>query len=147
MQASGVAVGGGTLVGGLHHFIPLIPPEALAGVSGAALLVTGASMWFSAQTLAREEGRLLSADGLNRIFEKTYASQISEGDAFVASVWHRIRDRLQQNLKADGLGSVGAVSASELKDLQSVLDDDIPQLRRLAAPLDYAEMVREGYQN
>ena len=38
-----------------------------------------------------------------------------------------------------------AVSAAELASLQAILDEEIPKLRRLAAPLDYANMVREGY--
>jgi len=145
-QTSGVTLGGGSIVAGLYQFVPLTPPEMLAGVGGATLLATGLSAWLSSQALADKENKLLSAEGLNHIFQSTYASQISEGDAFVASVWHRIRDRLQQNLKGSGLGSIASVSASELSDLQSILDDDVPKLRRMAAPLDYTEMVREGYQ-
>ena len=72
--------------------------------------------------------------------------QIAEGDAFVASVWQRIRDRLQLNLRGSGgLEMAQAVSAAELASLQAILDEEIPKLRRLAAPLDYANMVREGY--
>ena len=62
------------------------------------------------------------------------------------SVWHRIRDRLRLNLKGlGGLGKAEAVQAAELAELEAILNDEVPKLRRLAAPLDYASLVRGGF--
>jgi len=129
--------------GGLH-FLGM-PLEAMATMGGAGLISSGGVYWYGEQVLHSEERRLLSADGLNTVFELHYSSSIAEGDAFVASVWQRVRDRLQFTLKAQGLGNVTAVSAQELESLQKLLDVEIPNLRRLAAPLDYSNMVRDGY--
>jgi hypothetical protein len=74
-----------------------------------------------------------------------YISQISDGDAWILSDWSRIRDRLQLNLKGTGLKNTSSVSAKELKELRQILEEEIPNLRRLAAPIDYSEMVKEGF--
>jgi hypothetical protein len=129
--------------GGLQHLG--LPVEAVASVGGAGLVGSGGLYWYAGQVLKAEERRLLSAEGLNAVFEQHYSGSIAEGDAFVASVWQRVRDRLQFTLKAQGLGRVAAVSAAELASLQALLDGEVPKLRRLAAPLDYANMVRDGY--
>lgn len=92
-----------------------------------------------------EETRLLSAEGLNAVFEGLHTGPMAEGDAFVLSVWHRIRDRLQLHLRAVGLAEAEHVTPAEVKLLQGILDDEVPKLRRLAAPLDYIGLVRDGY--
>mmetsp|Transcript_57897 Transcript_57897/g.131205 ORF Transcript_57897/g.131205 Transcript_57897/m.131205 type:complete len:393 (+) Transcript_57897:559-1737(+) len=136
------SVGGG--VTGAAAYMGL-PPEAIGAAASAGMLGTGGVQLYALKVLEHEEANLLSAEGLNRIFQNHYSNQMAEGDAFVVSVWQRIRDRLQVNLKSLGLGQVSKVSPSELEELRQVLEDEVPKLRRLAAPLDYAELVREGY--
>ena len=43
------------------------------------------------------------------------------------------------------LGSIEKVSESELTALREIVENKVPELRRLAAPLDYSEMIRRGY--
>jgi hypothetical protein len=49
------------------------------------------------------------------------------------------------NLKAAGLGSAERVSVRDLDALNAILDNEVPALRRLAAPLDFGAMLRDGF--
>ena len=43
------------------------------------------------------------------------------------------------------MASVSKTSDSELDELQRILDDEVPRLRRLAAPLDYSAFKEKAY--
>mmetsp|Transcript_48699 Transcript_48699/g.62507 ORF Transcript_48699/g.62507 Transcript_48699/m.62507 type:complete len:167 (-) Transcript_48699:219-719(-) len=142
-QFIGVVLTCSSAVGGSLYLH--LPHEASIILATTGLVGSGASFWFTKKVLEDEERRLLSSNGLNVIFESTYSGQIGEGDAWILSDWQRIRDRLQLNLKGIGLNNAEGVSNSELKELKSILNDEIPKLRRLAAPIDYSEMVKDGF--
>ena len=60
--------------------------------------------------------------------------EISEADEFVVSVWQRINDPLHMSLEALGLENVPITDiASDVKDMRTILDEEIPRLRRLAS--------------
>ena len=54
-----------------------LPIEATAGFGCAALVGAGLFHWYGSKVLEAEERRLLGADGLNRLFEGLYSSQVS----------------------------------------------------------------------
>lgn len=67
-----------------------------------------------------------------------YARELAEGDESIAASWKRVREGLHLTLSSLGLDGVGRVKASEQRDLQRVLDKDIPSLRRQAAPVQFS---------
>jgi len=129
---------GGTLtcgVGLTASAVLLEAPVNLTGIVGVtAVLLTAGMQFYNSKVLKEEAEYLLSADGLNHVFETCYASELAEGDEFVAAVWKRIRDGLKINITANGLSSFPTVTNSQLQNLQQILDEDVPSLRRLAAP-------------
>jgi len=71
---------------------------------------------------------------LSASFQRTHPQEVSEADEYYASVWARIRDPLRLSLWRTGLADFPAVKKGEMEELQRILDEDIPRLRRLASP-------------
>lgn len=69
---------------------------------------------------------------------RQYTRELAEGDESIAAAWQRIRDGLHLTLTSLGLSGVGRVKASEKRELQRILDSDIPALRRQAAPVQFS---------
>jgi len=110
-------------------------PVEFTGVAAAVtILGVGGLKWFNGSKLAEAENSLLSMEELSASFQRTHAREISEADEFTASIWQRIRDNIQLSLKSEGLDNYPTVSKSDLDNLRSILDDEIPRLRRLASP-------------
>ncbi|CAM9540380.1 unnamed protein product, partial [Heterosigma akashiwo] len=111
------------------------PPNLTALVAGTAVVLTAGMQYYNGRVLREETEYLLSADGLNHMFEMCYASELAEGDEHVAAVWRRVRDGLKVALTAQGgPGGLPRVAARDLDALRRILEEDVPALRRLAAP-------------
>lgn len=128
-------IGGG--VSTLAWYSSLAPPEICGAAAGVTLLVAGAAHSLGASNLKKKEEHMLSVEGLNRYFSKCYARELAEGDEFISSVWRRIRDGLKLSLGTTGLGSMAVARASEIRELQRILEEEVPALRRVAAPAQY----------
>ena len=75
---------------------------------------------------------------LSPLASRRYARELAEGDESIAASWKRVREGLHLTLSSLGLDGVGRVKASEQRDLQRVLDEEIPSLRRQAAPVQFS---------
>ena len=67
------SVGGG--VTGAAAYMGL-PPEAIGAAASAGMLGTGGVQLYALKVLEHEEANLLSAEGLNRIFQNHYSNQV-----------------------------------------------------------------------
>lgn len=81
---------------------------------------------------------MISLEGLDRYFSRKYTRELSDGDESIASSWKRIRSGLHLALSSLGVDGVGRIKASEKRELQRVLDVDVPSLRRQAAPVQFS---------
>uniref|UniRef100_A0A7S1VCX8 Uncharacterized protein n=1 Tax=Grammatophora oceanica TaxID=210454 RepID=A0A7S1VCX8_9STRA len=131
-EFAGVGVGGGMTAFGLYMDLPM---QFAGGAVGATILGVGGLTWYNTVQLQNVEKQMLTPAQLSSIFQQCYAREVSEADEFTASLWQRIRDSLPLSLQQhDGLSSLPSTSKSELKQLQNIVDEDIPALRRLASP-------------
>lgn len=144
MMMGGSSTLAASLVAG-SVYSDLVPMEVSIGLTGFGLAGVAGLQWYTSKLLEVETQRLLGPEGLSKLFEATHSGSLSEGDASTMSLWQRIRDKLQSGLSARGLQEMSKVSDSELADLQRILDDEVPKLRRLNAPLDYEEMQKQGF--
>ena len=76
-QTGGVIVAG-TAAAAATFYLGL-PMEVTSSVGGASVLGVGLSHWYSRKLLEGEERRIVSADGLNHLFEGLYSSQVGRG--------------------------------------------------------------------
>lgn len=111
-----------------------IPPQFTGGVIAATVLGVGGMRWFNSSKLKDVEEQLLSVEELSASFQRTHSQEVNDADEYYASVWQRIRGPLHLSLSRTGLGDFPSVKKNELQELQRILDDEIPKLRRLASP-------------
>eukprot|EP00526_Cylindrotheca_closterium_P008989 CAMPEP_0113622958 /NCGR_PEP_ID=MMETSP0017_2-20120614/11790_1 /TAXON_ID=2856 /ORGANISM="Cylindrotheca closterium" /LENGTH=513 /DNA_ID=CAMNT_0000532853 /DNA_START=58 /DNA_END=1599 /DNA_ORIENTATION=- /assembly_acc=CAM_ASM_000147 len=132
LQEAGWSLIGGVGFGGLNYLS--MDPMLQGGVFGGSILSIGALFWYHQTYLQRMQDDLTSMEALSSSFQRTHARQVHDADEFTASLYQRSRASLQTALKnefASG-GKLPTVSESEMQRLQSILDDEIPKLRRLA---------------
>lgn len=130
-EASSIVLGVGLTGLGVHFGVP---PQFTGGVVAATVLGVGGMHWFNSSKLKDVEEQLLTVEELSASFQRTHPQEVNDSDEFYASVWQRIRDPLRMSMWRTGLGDFPAVKKGELAELQRILDDEIPRLRRLASP-------------
>mmetsp|Transcript_14804 Transcript_14804/g.31894 ORF Transcript_14804/g.31894 Transcript_14804/m.31894 type:complete len:602 (+) Transcript_14804:124-1929(+) len=130
-ELSSVVLGMGMAGLGMHFSVP---PQFTGGVVAATMLGVGGMHWFNFSQLKNVEEQLTSVEELSASFQRTHPQEVSEADEYYASVWARIRDPLRLSLWRTGLADFPAVKKGEMEELQRILDEDIPRLRRLASP-------------
>jgi len=125
LVATGFMAAGGVMAMGL-------PPVA-AGVGGMSIVGGVGLGIMNGRKAEDEEIRLLSEEGLGECFRRVYSRRVSEGDEELASCWERVRGGLRDNLKAQGLDNVEGVGEGDLGRLTKILEEKIPELRRMAS--------------
>ena len=123
----------GTAMTGLGIYFS-VPAEFTGGIIAATVLGVGGMSWFNASKLKDVEEQLLSVEELSASFQRTHPQEVNDADEYYASVWQRISNPLRMSLTRTGLADFPSVSKGELKELQRILDEEIPKLRRLASP-------------
>ncbi|CAM9152730.1 unnamed protein product [Pylaiella littoralis] len=130
-----LAAGGGLCGGGVYLGIPV---EMAVGAGAMTLLSAGGLQMFNSKALKDAEADMISVEGLNKYFSRRYSREVAEGDESITASWKRIRHGLHLSLTSSGIDGVARVKASEQRELQKVLDSDIPELRRKAAPVQFS---------
>lgn len=141
MQEGGCLVAGiGLTALGIYTSLPM---EFTGGVVAATVLGVGGLSWFNQTKMQAVEAQLVSAEELSASFQRTHAREVSEADEFTASLWQRIRDPLRLALQSLGLANVPSVSESDLDQLEAILDQEIPKLRRVASPAHFGSKQKD----
>uniref|UniRef100_A0A7S2V7X1 Dynamin N-terminal domain-containing protein n=1 Tax=Entomoneis paludosa TaxID=265537 RepID=A0A7S2V7X1_9STRA len=120
---------GGTAISGM----------VVAGMGTSTVLSTGGMMWYHGQQLQEWQALASKQEELFATFQRTHGRAIQEGDEYIAAVWHRIRPSLALALQTEGITSLARVTPADLDQLQHILKEDIPRLRRLASPPHYGK--------
>ena len=111
-----------------------VPAEFTGGIVAATVLGVGGMSWFNSSKLKDVEEQLLSVEELSASFQRTHPQEVNDADEYYASVWQRISNPLRMSLTRTGLADFPSVSKGELNELQRILDEEIPKLRRMASP-------------
>jgi hypothetical protein len=132
LQEASLTIGAASVLGGMNYLA--FDASLQGGVVGTSILGIGGLIWYHQGSLDKIQNDLTSIEYLSSSFQRTHARQVQDGDEYVASLWQRVRGSLQTALSSafENGGRPPIVSASELQTLESVLDKDIPRLRRIA---------------
>lgn len=130
-EAASLSVGVGLTGLGVYMALPL---EFTGGVVSATILGVGGMKWFNDTRLKDSERQLLTSEELTASFQRTHAREISEADEFTSSLWQRIKDPVKSSLTTVGLKNVEKVTGGDVEDLEIILREEIPKLRRMASP-------------
>jgi hypothetical protein len=109
-------------------------PLIQGGVLGGSVFSIGALFWYHQTYLQRIQEDLTKFESLSTSFQRTHTRQVHDGDEFAASMFQRVREPMKNSLQNEFANShsLPTVNDSELQRLQSILDTEIPKLRRLA---------------
>ena len=113
-----------------------LPIEFGAGVILTTGLGTSSLYWWNATYKLKEYQRiLLTPEELSASFQRTHSQEIlSDADEFTTSLWARLRDPIKISLTSSGLNDFPEVKRSDFDLIKNVLENEVPQLRRLASP-------------
>ena len=143
LLVSGTVCSGGVLAATAFSFGLSI--QVPIGMVAIMLLGAGGLQYQSNQLLQNLSQTLRSEAGLNDFFRLEYGRELADGDEFVLSLWKRVLPQLQLSLRTLGLDNLPKVQSNDLKMIQDLVENEIPKLRREAAPTEksYAHQVAD----
>jgi hypothetical protein len=133
VQAGSTMVAGAGL-SGLGMYFDVLPLPFAGGLVAATALSVGGLTWFQSNQRKEHHTFLTSPEGLAASFQRTHMHEIRNGDEFTANIWQRVRDPLKMGLDSLGLENVPTLSSKELQNLHTILEEEVPRMRRLASP-------------
>lgn len=133
MREAGLTMLGGAAFGGMNHLA--MDAMLQGGVLGGSILSVGGMFWYHQMYLQKIQKEYTTLESLSGSFQRTHARHVHDANEFTASLYHRVRRSLQTALQNEfnSSTSLPTVSDSELQRLNSILEEEIPKLRRLAS--------------
>ena len=104
-----------------------------AGVSAALLGGCALALLQMRSALSDAARRLSSDGGLDEIFDRLHVIELREGDEYVRALWRRVRPQLRSAVTSLTLDSLEAVTPAEIGKLDTILQETVPELRRLTS--------------
>jgi hypothetical protein len=98
----------------------------LGGLSSTLLF------FYQSAACARLRFALCSSAGLTEAFQRLFARQIAERDAFSSSLWESVQARMLLSVTPDALQTLPRVRPADAAALERLLEVDAAQLRRKA---------------
>jgi len=139
-QELGIALTGGTLTTALTVYANAIVPLQVTGsIFATTILATGGLFWYHDRQLEEWERQAKTPEELSAAFQRTHARAISDGDEYTAAVWQRVRSNLQVALEQIPISQMSTVTKEDLSGLNTIVETDIPDLRRLLSPSHYGK--------
>jgi hypothetical protein len=111
-----------------------LPAQVSAAVGLSAVGGSGGLFWWQRSSLLQQSSQLATEPAMAKAFQKLYARRIAERDEFTNTLWGRVQDHLTMALTSEDIAELGKVGAVSLEDLDRILEVEIPNLRRKAAP-------------
>lgn len=125
----------GTGVSAVGTFMLGIPIQIPALIAGVGILGGGGlSHWQSKRQIALADD-LLTEPVMNLTFKKLYSRSVADKDEFTMSIWRRVQDHILISMSSSELTELPKVDSSEIQRLQKIMDLEIPNLRRMSAPV------------
>jgi len=111
-----------------------LPPEMVAALLGLGSLGSGGLFWMQKKSQRELSDQLISDSAMIAAYKELYSRRIAEKDEFLASLWAREHDHLIVGLSSAELRAIDRIKPAETKQLERILEIEIPNLRRKAAP-------------
>lgn len=111
-----------------------LPPELIAGSTFLGGAASAGLYWWQKKTLHEQANQLITDDAMIGAYKRLYARKLANKDEFTASLWTRVHDHLILGLNTVEFKSLEKVKSADLKQIEQILEVDIPNLRRKAAP-------------
>ncbi len=127
-------VGSTSVLATMGALLTGLPMEVTAAAGGVGAIGTAAAYWWQNNIVVNKASELVKDEAMIKTFKKIYARRLAEKDESITSLWTRVFDHLILSFNAADLKNMDKIKANEIKDLEKILEVDIPNLRRKAAP-------------
>jgi hypothetical protein len=117
----------------------MVPLEITGAILGTTILGTGGLIWYHGVQLQEWERQASTVEELSAAFQRTHARAVSEGDEYTAAMWQRVRDPIRMSLEQQPISQFSNISKSDLDGLKSIIETEIPTLRRETSPTHYGK--------
>ena len=111
-----------------------MPVEVLGVVSLTGIGSTAGMFWWQGTLQQRQAEQLVMEEALVSTFRRLYARRLAEKDEFTLALWARVLDHLALTFTSRELIALDKARPADFLDLEKLLEIDIPNLRRKAAP-------------
>lgn len=116
-------------------FVFTMPFEVSAAITGSSLGGTALLFYLQNNHVNDAARNLVKDEAMVASYKRIYARKANEKDEYTSSLWARVHDQLIISLNPRDLGTMDKVSNTDIKQLDKILEYDIPNLRRKAAPV------------
>jgi hypothetical protein len=110
------------------------PAQTIILSTALGAVATSGLYWWQTKTLEEYASSLITDSEMESTFKRIYARSLAEKDEFIASIWHRVKDHLNLALTAAEVQKLPSVTKSDIKHIERILENDIPNLRRKSSP-------------
>ena len=111
-----------------------MPIEIAAIAGGVGAVVTAGITFLESRSLSRLAYELVEQSSLEGAFRRQYARKIAEKDEDTMTRWIRVLEILKIGLTGPELQKMSKISASDVRNIETKLNQDVPDLRRAAGP-------------
>lgn len=113
-----------------------LPVEAIAGAAAAGSTFTSALYYYYYKKLNEQASVLIKDEAMIDAYKRLYSRRTASDtkDEYTTSLWSRVHDHLLHRLTAPELKALDKVRPHDIKELEKIVEVDIPNLRRKAAP-------------
>eukprot|EP00514_Thraustochytrium_sp_LLF1b_P013646 CAMPEP_0184548036 /NCGR_PEP_ID=MMETSP0199_2-20130426/5954_1 /TAXON_ID=1112570 /ORGANISM="Thraustochytrium sp., Strain LLF1b" /LENGTH=548 /DNA_ID=CAMNT_0026942605 /DNA_START=41 /DNA_END=1687 /DNA_ORIENTATION=- len=129
----GVGIGGNSVSLLALYLMPSV--WSFAAVLSASSLAGAAGVYLYGNVQLEAKAKEMASDAfLEALFQRIFVREIAERDEFVLSLWHRVKMQLKSTIDTVGVPNLTRVAAGDLHQLEAIVDEEVPRLRRTAAP-------------
>lgn len=115
-------------------YFQAVPLEVAGGVGLSGTLLSFLYYFYKKQSLINYSEDLISDNSMVSTYKRLYARRLAEKDEFIMSLWQRVHDHLILTLTPAELRNMDKIKPADFKMIENILEVDIPQIRRKAAP-------------
>lgn len=115
-------------------FYLALPLDVVATTAALTTMGMSAATYFTNRRLKDKASDLASAEEYERTFKRLYARRIAERDEYTISMWTRVADILRHAITAQDIMEMKQLRKSEFTELEHVIEQEIPNLRRAVGP-------------
>jgi len=139
LAISGLAMGvGGAAITSLSLGLPL---QVTGGITGVGAMSIAFGGWYMQKSLLDKAYQLSQPESLDTAYRLTTGrvDKTKGGDEFMSSLWGRVREHMILGITKDDIKSIAStlskvVRKDDINLIKRIIEDDVPALRRRAAP-------------
>lgn len=111
-----------------------LPLELTAGFGASGVVLSSLLYWWQSKALDDHARELVSESRMEGVFKSIYARRLAEKDESINALWLRVKEHLKMGLLPTDLQKMPKISKADMASLTSMIEHDVPNLRRATSP-------------